>query len=70
MSTVINQIVGTYHVVYPQGSINQVVSGFSPAALLEDLAKHYPDLARATPVVTLVGGVNQLTFKLPSGEKN
>ena len=70
----LNEIVGTYTVVYPQGDINQELNGYSPSYIKDQLATRYSELTAATLVVTptTVNGVtkNVITFSLPSGQKN
>lgn len=65
MSALLN-VPATYRVVYPTGNIDQTIEGFSPNQIKEQLATVFKELANATVQVT----GNQVTFSLPSGQKN
>lgn len=62
----LNNIVATYRVKYPQGSVDTTIEGYSPVQIREQLASVFKELERAT--VEVNNGV--VTFALPSGQKN
>lgn len=65
MSALLN-VPATYRVVYPTGNIDQTIEGYSPNQIKEQLATVFKELANATVSVT----GNQVSFSLPSGQKN
>lgn len=66
MSNVLDNVVGTYRVVYAPANIDTTVEGFTPLQIKAQLAGAYKELENAT--VKIEGNV--VTFVLPSGQKN
>lgn len=58
---------GTYTVVYPSADINREVVGYTPNEIKSQLAEVYQELANAS---VNVSATNEVTFTLPSGQKN
>lgn len=71
MSTILNNVAGTYTVSYPTANFNETIEGFTPEQIRAELATLYKELENATVSVAAGNGDEKVvTFTVPSGQKN